>query len=218
MDNLIKYGISILIIIIFYTSAIVVKKKIENKQILYIFLSSVSYYLIIFIGVIISLNIIGFDVNKLFVIFGTIGLALALGFKDVLSDSVSGLIIIIFDYFNNGDVVEIDNSKKTVKDFNLYNTIFSNTNKVMNTKITSTIYKNYNDKEEIYFNINIRISNNKNIDYDKLFDDIKNDIINNCEHISDKESISVNISDMSTSGTELIIAFLVKSKDNSKTI
>jgi small-conductance mechanosensitive channel len=225
---LIKFGISILIVIIFYIIAVISKKniikKIENEQkkiLLYHFLSSLTYYLIITVGILIGAYIIGFNINSLLVIFGTIGLVIALSCKNILGDIVAGLKIIIFNYYDNDNLVETNNMKKNIRSFDLINTTFYDATDIKtiisNSNITNKKFLNYNSNEEIFCETKIKISNNNNVDYDILIEKIKEGMINNCEYLIKSEgNIFVIISDISSSGTDLLIKFLIKSKNHNK--
>jgi len=160
---------------------------------------------------------LGFNINTLLVIFGSAGLALALAIQSSVSQLVSGLIIIVFNYFNNDDLIEINNSMGFVKNFNLLNTVIYDPRGVKiiipNSTITSGNFMNYYDQEKIYVQFFVTISNNNLINYDILLENIKEALINNCTYIINKENVFAKISNISLSGTELNIKFLINHND-----
>jgi small conductance mechanosensitive channel len=228
IEYLPKVGASFLIVIIFYVIAIIINKRLLNnieinnsktpkKKLIYDFLAKILYYAIITIGIFLGMANLGFNINTLLVIFGSAGLALALAIQSSVSQLVSGLIIIVFNYFNNDDLIEINNSMGFVKNFNLLNTVIYDPRGVKiiipNSTITSGNFMNYYDQEKIYVQFFVTISNNNLINYDILLENIKEALINNCTYIINKENVFAKISNISLSGTELNIKFLINHND-----
>ena len=234
IEYLPKIGISILIIIIFYIIAFFSKKyilkNIDNKdkngniknKLLYEFLSKLIYYLIILVGIFFALSNLGFNLNTLFIIFGSAGLAIALAIQTTFTQLVSGLIIICFNYFNNGDLIQINDTMGFIESFNLLNTTILDIRGVKtiipNNNITNGNFINYFNKDKIYLHFNVKISNNNIINYDILLNNIKDALIEKCSYIDDKKNVFILISDTSSFGTELLVRFLIKSNDYYKAL
>lgn len=231
-----KIGISFIILIIFIFGASLIEKKIINdiekkdkysyenhNKLLYYILSKVLYYLIISIGIFISLSILGFNLTSLFIMFGSVGLALALSVQSTFSQLISGFIIIFFNYFNIGDLVQINNNLMGyVYEFNLINTkiidISDTITIIPNVMVTNGNFINYYNNKQIYLRLFIKLSTNNNIDYDLLFNDIKNGIIKECIYVYDKNKVIVDLYDMSSYGTELYIKIFIDSKNYYKAL
>jgi small-conductance mechanosensitive channel len=223
--------ISIIIILFFFIIAYFFKKismyyikqndknnKNNKKELLYIFIIDVIYYCILVIGIIYGLSNIGVDVKTIFILFSSVGLALALAVQSTFSQIVSGLIIIFYNYFNYGDLIQMDdNTMGFIKKFNLLYTTIYDIRKVEtiipNNLLLKGNFTNLYASDEIYMTYNVRLSNNNSIDYDILLLNLKNELINNCSYIVDKKNVYVYISNMSSYGTELLIKFLIKSHD-----
>jgi len=231
IDFLPKIGGSFIIFIIFYIIAIISKKhiisKIENNyveknkniknKLLYEFLSKIIYYLIIVIGIFFALSNLGINLNTLFIIFGSAGIAVALSIQSSFSQIVSGIIIIVFSYFKIGDLIQINNTMAFVEDFNLINTTVYDIRGVKtiipNNTITNSNFTNYCYKDKIYLHFNVTLSNNNSINYDKLLVDIKDALIRECQYVDDINNVFILISSTSSYGTELLIRFLIKNSD-----
>jgi small conductance mechanosensitive channel len=231
IEYLPKVGASFLIVIIFYVIAIIVNKRLLNyilinnsknvkKKLIYDFLAKILYYAIITIGIFLGLANLGFNINTLLVIFGSAGLALALAIQSSVSQLVAGLIIIVFNYFNNDDLIEVNGTMGFVKNFNLLNTVIHDTRGVKiiipNNIITGGSFTNYYEKEKIFAEFNVNISNNNLLNYDILLNNIKEALINNCVYVVDKENVFAIISNISSSGTEIKIKFLINHSDYHK--
>ena len=84
-----------------------VAKRVALDETLGSFLANVAYILIILVVTIAALNELGFHTTSLVAILGAAGLAIALAFKDSISNFASGIVIIIFKPFRVGDRIEI---------------------------------------------------------------------------------------------------------------
>jgi fatty acid-binding protein DegV len=66
----------------------------------------------------------------------------------------------------------------------------------------------------MFITVNVTISNNeKQINYDDLFNKIKEEIKNKMTYITNKENIKTAISDISNSGTKIIIKVPISSEN-----
>lgn len=221
--------ISIVIIIITFIIAHIVKKNIanlskdvdfkpNNDKILYDLLSNIAYYTLIIIGILIALVNVGFNLSSLLVVFGSIGLAIALSIQSTIAQAVSGMVIVSFKYFNLDDLIEVNGVQGYVNKFNLLNTVIrlpTGEKVVMpNSIITTTSFKNYFEKDEIYIDTFITVSNNNKINYESLIEHLKAEIYTKSQYvIKNKDSVKVNISDISLSGTKLFVRILINSRD-----
>lgn len=224
-----KILISIGIFIVFLIFALIVKKiitnsvnkkdvkNINNDKILKELLGNMTYYIIIIIGILCALVNAGFHLNSLLVIFGSIGLAVALAVQGSITQIVSGLMILWFKYFNIGDLIELNGNASYVSGFNLLNTTMTDARNVKtmipNNTIISGVFKNYFEHEKIFIDVHFTLSNNNQINYDILIENIRSEIIRKSVYCIDKENILVRVHDISNSGTKLYARVFIKSID-----
>ncbi len=153
-----KIALSILIFIIgIYVSKILVKilkKALNNagiENILVNFISSIVNWLLLLFVIIAALSQLGINTNSLIALIGAAGLAIGLALQDSLKNFASGVMLITFRPFKEGDFVEAAGTTGTVEKI----TIFSSTlrtpdNKeviVPNGPIYSEVIINYSARE-----------------------------------------------------------------------
>jgi small-conductance mechanosensitive channel len=181
-------------------------------------LGDIVFYGILTLGMILTLVNLGLQINTIFVVLGSIGLAIALALQNTISNVSSGIIILLLNYYEIGDVVEINDTLGTIDNFDLLNTSIINTDGVIirmpNNTIINGALTNYFKKEDMFHSFKMNLSNNENNEkVDKVLNLIKEEFKNNFEYISDKERISVYVSDMTREGTVVIIKLPIKSKN-----
>lgn len=153
----IKIALTVLIFIIgFYVSKMLVKilKKALHKagmeNILVNFISSIAGWLLLLFVIIAALSQLGINTNSLIALIGAAGLAIGLALQDSLKNFASGVMLITFRPFKEGEFVEAGGTTGTVEKI----TIFSSTlrtpdNKeviVPNGAIYSDVITNYSVK------------------------------------------------------------------------
>ncbi len=77
------------------------KERIDN-------LLSIWEYLVITVGVLISLNFIGIRLSSLIIIFGSLGVGIGFGLQTIINNFLSGLILLTDRSINPGDIVTVD--------------------------------------------------------------------------------------------------------------
>ena len=227
IEFLTKIITSIIIFIFFYIIALIVKnrlsvtinhdKNIEDKKILYNLIAQLIFYVIMIFGLFIALVNLGFQISTILVVFGSVGLALALAIQSTITQIVSGILILYLDYYNINDIVEINGLVGYVNNFNLLNTtILDNANVpniIPNNTFISGKFTNYMKNKTIDSMVFLGISANNNIDYNILISNIKNTLIKEAKYIIDKNSVAVFIKDFEQPGTTLLIKYKINSKD-----
>jgi small-conductance mechanosensitive channel len=68
--------------------------------------SSLTYYLLVFVGILAALAASGFEVSQLTLIIGALGVGIGLGLQNVVANFVSGLILMFERPIRPGDVVD----------------------------------------------------------------------------------------------------------------
>ena len=77
-------------------------------------LSAFTQYIIVLIGVLITLNIIGLDLTSLAVFAGALGVGIGLGMQDVAKNFVGGILLLIERPLRTGDIVKIGDNEGEV--------------------------------------------------------------------------------------------------------
>jgi len=225
-SNAYKIIISIIIIIITLIIANIVKNGILNKivekednsnknKILYTVIASFVYYIIIFIGIVIALINLGYQLSTIFIVLGSVGLAIALAIQGTITQIVSGFVILFFKYFNIGDLILCNGVNGYVTDFNLLSTTLTDFSGVKvllpNSSFTSSPFTNYTANRDVFFKLYLTLSSNNSIDFDILLNNIKNSIINESKYVTDKSKVSVVIFDIQSTGTTICINVPIRS-------
>lgn len=190
----------------------------NNKKMIVETISHVSYYIILCIGIMFVLVELGFNLNTILVVLGSVGLAVALAVQNSITNITSGFMILFMNYYDIGDLIETSDVMGHVKSFNLFNTTVENQNKVIvnvpNSSIVQGTLTNYYKEKTIKVAVMVNISNyDKTINIHELSEAIKEDLAKKCSFIIDTNDITVNVSDISKEGTLLKIKFPVESKN-----
>ena len=72
--------------------------------------------LLVFIGAVLAISKLGFDVSALVAGLGLTGFALGFALKDAISNLVAGMMIVIYQPIKLGNVIEVSGSKGEVMD------------------------------------------------------------------------------------------------------
>lgn len=86
-------------------------------------LSRVYYYSIIIFGLITALGTAGLNVSALVAGLGLTGFALGFALKDVLSNLVSGIMLLIYRPFNIGDQIKMGEHEGTIETIRMRDTV-----------------------------------------------------------------------------------------------
>lgn len=186
------------------------KETVQNGKIIFKTLGDVAFFSILSFGIIIVLVNLGVELSTLFVVIGSVGLAVALALQDTISNISSGIMILLLNYYDIGDLIEIDDKMGYVDKFDLFTTSLKNMDGVLvkmpNNLITKGVLTNYHKNEDMLVAVNVTVSNNeKQINYDDLFNKIKDELKSKMTFITDKENIKTTISDISSTGTKITI-------------
>jgi small conductance mechanosensitive channel len=170
------------------------------------FIANFVFYVLILIGLIFAFTKMGFNISTFLVILGSVGIAIAFGFQNLIQEIISGILILIFKYFNLGDLVKIKADVGYVQDFNLINTtIITNSGEVIiipNNTITTDAFTNYTKNDEIFLIIDVSLSTNNRINYPELFQELTLQV-RKSNYVIDKKEIYVFVLDMSGAGTKI---------------
>lgn len=178
------------------------------------FIANFVFYVIILIGLIFAFTKMGFNISSFLVILGSIGIAIAFGFQNLIQQIISGIIILLFQYFNLGDLVKVKTDIGYVQDFNLINTtIITKEGEVIiipNNSITIDSFMNYTKNDQIYLTIDVSLSSNNRINYPELLERLVEQVRQSTYTLNKKQVYAV-VSDMSGVGTKISVVVKIAS-------
>jgi small-conductance mechanosensitive channel len=73
-----------------------------------VFLSRAAKVLLLFVGLVVALGTVGIDVTALVAGLGLTGFAIGFALKDIISNALSGILILIYKPFHHGDHIAVD--------------------------------------------------------------------------------------------------------------
>jgi len=163
------------------------------------FFAEFIYYILIFIGIIFALTKLGVNISSLLVILGTIGIGLAFGFQNFVKEIISGIVILVLNYFNLGDLIKVNDNIGYVQKFNLANTTiityFGETIIIPNSLISSDSLTNITKNKSIFVFIPVVLSNNQKVNYPELLNIITQKV-KLSKFVIDKNEVVTIIKDM----------------------
>lgn len=162
-DTIIK--VLIVIIIVFITTIITSKiakfmKKTErfgkNMTAVYL-IHDIINYIIYFIAIMVILQVFGIDLGGLLLSLGIVGIAVSLAAKDIFSNFMSGIVLILGRSIKVGETVEINNHKGIIERVSLRTTRISDDDGIKhivpNSVLTNNTYLQYKPPERHRINI-----------------------------------------------------------------
>jgi len=78
-------------------------------------ITSLTHYAVIVIGVMFALSAAGFDMGRVTILFGALGVGVGFGLQNIVNNFLSGLILLFERPIKIGDVIEINESLAVVK-------------------------------------------------------------------------------------------------------
>jgi len=160
-DALPKIAFGVGIFIVFWITAIIFSyliKKItkgvneEREEVIFL-LSKIGYATLLIIGLISALGTIGVNIMPLITGLGLTGFALGYAFKDLLSNILAGVMIIIHRPFIVGDEITVTNITGKIVNIDLRYTALTDDNKIYlipNTSLMTNPITITNAKETKY--------------------------------------------------------------------
>jgi small-conductance mechanosensitive channel len=82
-------------------------------------ISSLTYYALLLVGLMVALAAAGFEVSQLALVFGALGVGIGFGLQNVVNNFVSGLILMFERPIQPGDVVEITGTQGKVREIGM---------------------------------------------------------------------------------------------------
>ena len=81
--------------------------------------SSLTYYALVFVGLMVALAAAGFEMSQFAIIVGALGVGIGFGLQNVVNNFVSGLILMFERPIQPGDVVEITGTSGKVREIGM---------------------------------------------------------------------------------------------------
>jgi small-conductance mechanosensitive channel len=78
-------------------------------------ITTLTNYAVIVIGVIVAMSVAGFDMSRVTLIFGALGVGVGFGLQNIVNNFISGLILLFERPIKVGDIIEINNELAVVK-------------------------------------------------------------------------------------------------------
>lgn len=106
----------------------VIRKLMERAELdptLISFLCNIVYAILLAAVILAALDTLGMPITSLLAVLGAAGLAVGLALKDSLGNFASGVMLIIFRPFKQGDFVEVAGVSGSVKEIKIFSTILT---------------------------------------------------------------------------------------------
>ncbi len=82
-------------------------------------ISSLSYYALVLVGLLVALAAAGFETSQFAIIFGALSVGIGFGLQNVVNNFVSGLILMFERPIQPGDVVEVSGTSGKVREIGM---------------------------------------------------------------------------------------------------
>jgi small-conductance mechanosensitive channel len=188
----------------------------KNKKIVMSTIANIVYYVIILIGILISLLNVGFQLGSIIVVLSSMGIALALGVQNILKQFVSGLLITLNEMYNIDDYIITNGTEGTVTKFSLLTTTLTNdddiTITIPNDKIVNSNITNITNKNSIRIRVFFTIKNLPDFNYTQFIELIKKTTLLS-KYVINK-NIVVDVDTISHMlGTKIVVKAYINSRD-----
>lgn len=195
VSMIVKVIIGFAIIVIFHFIASYAKTSIQQRslsksQLLkeeqhvkdsYIMIGMLIYFGIMAVGILVMMQLLGFQTTSIVAILGTVGLTIGISLQGILNDIASGIVLAFSQKYNVGDIIEVDGKPGKVIEFGMVNTVLSDiyTNNIFiipNRTIQDSIVINYSKNPIVFVVTDITISNVEKYDYHEIIATIEEDL------------------------------------------
>ncbi|MGV8074115.1 MAG: mechanosensitive ion channel domain-containing protein [Syntrophobacteraceae bacterium] len=109
--------------------------------------STIMQYVIVVLSILLALNVLGFPLANLALIMGAMGVGIGLGLQNLVSNFVSGLVLLIERPIKVGDMLIIDGHWGEVKEIRMRSTVFETYDRsvliIPNTELTASKILNW---------------------------------------------------------------------------
>lgn len=110
-------------------------------------ISTILHYVILILGILMTLNVLGFPLANLALVMGALGVGIGLGLQNIVSNFFSGLVLLIERPIKVGDMLVIDGQWGEVKQIRIRSTVFQTFDKsvviIPNSEMTASKIVNW---------------------------------------------------------------------------
>ncbi len=158
---------------------IIKTKKNKKRDTVLRLLNSVIKYILLIIIILLTLDLYGYNTNKILASLGIAGLVVGLALQDTIKNMLAGILIIMDDRYNVGDFVKINDFTGEVVMLGLQSTkvkdISGNVYTINNSSISNVI--NYSNNDSTLF-IDIPVSYSTDIEkLEKILKSLEKNIL-----------------------------------------
>ena len=124
----------------------------------------IMHIFILFVGFLIVLRVMGIQIATILAALSTLAIFIGLAIQGTLGDMASGILLALFQTYEVGDIIRIDDRDGRVIDFRLVNTLVQDMHSltlvtIPNRVIQDSIIVNYSRSHYHMFSFTVRISN-----------------------------------------------------------
>lgn len=221
----VTYGIKIALAILVYLVGKWVAKKLTEflaktliargvDQTVAVFTRNISFYALYVIVIIAALGQLGIQTASFVAIIGAAGLAVGFALQGSLSNFASGVLIILFRPFKNGDFVEAGGTSGVVNEISIFSTILKTPDNktviVSNSAVTSGNIVNYSTEATRRVDITVGIGYGADILFAK---NLLQTIASEEGRILRDKDITIAVSELADSSVNLVFRVWVNSAD-----
>jgi len=178
------------------------------------FFTKMSGNIVFSIGILIALSQVGVDLTAILTGFGVAGLVIGFALQDTLSNFASGMMLLIYRPFDEGDFVEAGGVSGKVAHMSLVNTTIKTFDNqviiVPNSKIWGDIIKNITHERVRRVDMVFGIGYNDDI---PLAEKVLADIVLNHELVLKNPETVIKLHTLNTSSVDFIVRPWVKTED-----
>lgn len=156
-----NFILSLLVLYLFFVGAWVIKqlmiqtlpRRLNAEPGLIESIATLTRYFLLSVGIVFSLSVLGINFSSLAIVAGGLSVGIGIGMQDMVSNFVSGLVLLFEQSLRPGDVIEIDGRISRVQQINLRATTvrMATSEEVIipNSKFTSEQVKNFTRSDHL---------------------------------------------------------------------
>lgn len=191
-------------------------KQAQQTKLVFVTLGQIVYYVTMGVAVLIVLRVLGIETASLIAVIGTIGFALGLALQGSLSDIASGILLALLQTYSIGDVIQVEDTQGKVKNFNMFHTVVEDLNTgalvtIPNSKLQDSIIYNHTKQNKRLVVVDV-LTSNKNKDFKKIIDVIRNNV-NELDYVLKDPQPIVGVLGMQEVGTTIRAKVAISTSD-----
>ncbi len=221
MHWLISIGTALIVFIVGRFLAKMITKLVRHgmragkmDELLVNFLASIIEWVLMLFVIIASLEQLGINTTSLVALLGAAGIAIGLALKDSLQNFSSGVMLIIFRPFKNGDLIEAAGVTGVVEHIGIFTTnLKTGDNKeviVPNGQVYGSTITNYSAKPTRRIDMTFAISYDSDL---RLAKEILNKIMNDDVRVLRDPALTIAVGELGEKSVNFVVRPWVKSAD-----